>query len=196
MKVVKKNFSGSPVVLRLFLFLYCLLIMSVLVGLPYLLIQQDLRQSANDPQIQMSEDLARHLSKGEAVSAIPFPESVNMSEDLGEFVSIYDDKGGPIASTAYLNGQLPKVPIGVLLYAKTHGQNRITWQPQVGARAAIVVTPYKNGAISGYVVVGRSLREVEKREDQMFSIVSLVWIGLFCLISIIFFILPNLSKFR
>jgi len=165
--------------------------MSVLVSLPYFLVQQDLRQSANDPQIQMAEDLARHLSKGQAVSAISFPESVNMSEDLGVFVSIYDGKGQSVASTAYLNGQLPNVPLGVLLYAKEHGQNRITWQPQVGARAAIVVTPYQNGTSYGYVVVGRSLREVEKREDQIFSIVSLIWIGLFCLISVLFFFLPK-----
>ncbi|HUD19353.1 MAG TPA: hypothetical protein VMR81_02850 [Patescibacteria group bacterium] len=188
---MKKNFSGPPIFLRLFLFLSCVFIMSVLVSLPYFLVQQDLRQSANDPQIQMAEDLARHLSKGQAVSAISFPESVNMSEDLGVFVSIYDGKGQSVASTAYLNGQLPNVPLGVLLYAKEHGQNRITWQPQVGARAAIVVTPYQNGTSYGYVVVGRSLREVEKREDQIFSIVSLIWIGLFCLISVLFFFLPK-----
>ena len=56
-----------------------------------------------------------------------------------------------------------------------HGQDRITWQPRTGVRQAIVAV-YFHGRKTGYVVAGRSLREVEKRVDDLGLIVAAAWL--------------------
>lgn len=145
-------------------------------GLVYLAVQQDYRQSANDPQIQISEDLSRILSTGEdAVRVVP-PEIVDISASLATFIIVYDDLGQIVVSTAKLDGITPILPSGVLDFVKTHGQERLTWQPKIGVRSAIVVTRFV-GKSSGYILAGRSLREVEKREEQLMAQVSLAWVA-------------------
>lgn len=58
------------------------------------------------------------------------------------------------------------MPQGVLDSAQQHGQNRVTWQPEPRVRSAAVTVPF-GGAQPGYVLAGRSLREVEQREDNL-----------------------------
>ena len=50
-----------------------------LAGLGYVAVQQSYRQSANDPQIQMSEDISAALASGAPVQALVSPVKVNMA---------------------------------------------------------------------------------------------------------------------
>jgi hypothetical protein len=53
--------------------------------------------------------------------------------------------------------------------------NRVSWQPESGVRIAAVVVVY-GGAQPGFVLAGRSLREIEKRESQIEQITGIVWL--------------------
>jgi hypothetical protein len=157
---------------------YWLLIVIVvtgLTGLIYVAVQQDIRHGANDPQIQMAEDTAAKLANGELVQNVVPSEKVDIAKSLAPYVIIFDVSGNPIASSAQLDGQTPTIPPGVLDYVRQNGEDRITWQPQPGVRSAVVVTQYK-GLNSGFVLAGRSLREVEKREDDIMQILLFGWI--------------------
>lgn len=152
------------------IWLVFVLVITILCGLFYVSLQQTLRIGANDPQIQIAEDIAPTLSK---TSQLPILNPViDIKKSLATFVIIYNYQGTPVTSTAQLNGQMPNLPVGVFQYTQTHQQNRLTWQPESHLRFAIVVVPYGNK--SGYILVGRSIREVEKRIDQItiFTIIS------------------------
>jgi hypothetical protein len=147
---------------------------TLLCGLVYLAVQQDMRIGANDPQIQIAEDVARQISMGEnPLDFIP-PIKVDVSQSLANYIVIFDNKGKIIGSSAQLNGKDPVIPQGVLAQTEKLGENRFTWQPKTGIRSAVVVDYYK-GLNSGYVLVGRSLREVENRIDNLGLIMLLGW---------------------
>jgi hypothetical protein len=148
-----------------------------LVGLCYAAVQQDLRQSANDPQIQMSEDIATKLADGQPIQNVVPSEKVDIAKSLAPYIIVFDANGKPIASSAQLDGQIPTIPAGVTDYVKQNGEDRITWQPQSGVRSAVVVTQFK-GSNSGFVLAGRSLREVEIREDNILYLLTVGWIGM------------------
>jgi hypothetical protein len=59
----------------------------------------------------------------------------------------------------------------------SYSKDRITWQPQSGVRSAIVVTQFK-GPNPGFILAGRSLREVEIREDDIMHLIFLGWIAI------------------
>lgn len=155
-----------------------------LAGLVYGAVQQDYRQNANDPQIQMAEDIATLLNNGAAPASLTLPAPIDLSESLAPFVVIYDEQGKAIVGSAMLHNVIPTPPLGVLAYAETHdpsvilktGENRLTWQPEPNVREAIVVTHFQNSAQTGFVLVGRSLREVEARESRLTLMVSLAWL--------------------
>lgn len=165
----------------LYIWLVLAVITTLMCGLVYVAVQQSFRQSANDPQIQLSQDAASLLNTGVTPEAIKFPQLsvsddvVNLQESLAPFFLIADENGKTVAGNGFLNGELPDLPIGVYDFVKNHGEDRVTWQPQADVREAAVVTSYKNGDKSGYVVVGRSLREVEARESQLRQEVLLAW---------------------
>ena len=75
-------------------------------------------------------------------------------------------------ASAQLDGQIPELPKGVLDAARANGQNRVTWEPKEGVRIAAVVTRYDGG----FVLSGRSLREVEKRTEMLSKEVMVVWV--------------------
>jgi hypothetical protein len=61
-------------------------------------------------------------------------------------------------------------------YVKQNGEDRVTWQPEAGVRIAAVIEGY-GGAAPGYVLAGRSLREVEIREDQAEFFAGATWVA-------------------
>lgn len=150
------------------------LVITLVLGTVYLLCQQVYRMSANDPQIQISEDIANKLSQGTPLKNVLPAERVDMSKSLSTYVMLFDDSGNLLATNTTINGAVPSFPIGVLDYSRAHGQDRVTWQPESNIRQATVVT-YFNGASSGFVLVGRSLREVEIRENNLLFIVGFAW---------------------
>ncbi|MGE5073212.1 MAG: hypothetical protein ACM3MF_07275 [Anaerolineae bacterium] len=132
-------------------------VVTAMAALVFLTVQQALRQGANDPQIQMAEDTAAALDHGaSAESAVP-RERVELASSLAPFVVLYDASGKPVAGSGMLDGALPEYPTGALQASKQGGQNHVTWQPREGVRIASIVVPYQ----AGYVMAGRSLREVE-----------------------------------
>jgi hypothetical protein len=153
-----------------------------LCGLVYLTVQQSLRMGANDPQIQMAEDAASNLNAGASVESVVPTNKVDIAESLAPFVIIFDDSGKVLASSATLHGVIPAYPAGVLDYVRQKGQDRVTWQPEAGVRMATVVEPYKHG----FVMAGRSLIEVEKRESQVESLSGIallaIWVATFIVI--------------
>ncbi len=158
----------------------------------YTAVQKNFRSAANDPQIQIAEDLASLIEKG-SQSRIDLSQKVDISKSLAPFVIIYDANGKELASNAELNGTSPKVPSGVLNYAKLNGENRVTWQPADGVRIASVIKSF-NGNQSGFVVVGRSLREVEKRIDQLGFFALITWLAGMTLILIKHFISQKIIR--
>ena len=151
------------------------IVTTLLCGLVYLAIQHDLRIGGNDPQIQIAEDVAHQIGLGQnPLDFIP-PIKVEISQSLANYIIVFDDKGKILSSSAVLNGKDPVIPQGVFANTKKLGETRFTWQPATGIRSAVVVNYFK-GSTNGYVLVGRSLREVEKREDNIALIVFLAWI--------------------
>ena len=144
-------------------------------ALVYGAVQQDERQRANDPQIEISENIATYLKTGQDPAALNLGQPIDISKSLSPFVMVFDASGKLAISSAQLDGKNPDLPQGVLDAAKNKGQNRLTWMPGEDARAATITTYYKDKT-EGYVLAGRSLREVEKRERWLHLQVSIAWL--------------------
>jgi len=143
-------------------------------GLIYLVVQQDIRIGANDPQIQIAEDIASQLANGQNPQYFMPLTKTDISKSLANYVMFFNQDGGLISSSASLEGKSPTVPQGVFITTKQNHETRFTWQPQAGVRSAVVAIYYK-GAKPGFVLVGRSLREIEIRENQQEMIVLMGW---------------------
>ncbi len=126
----------------------------------YAVAQQNYRQGLNDPQIQMVEDAQTAINSGlspvEVVGRAPLFDA---EKSLAPFIVVYDSNYTPLESSASVGNTPPKPPSGVFEYAKAHGEDRVTWQPNPDTRIALVVRPTKNG----FVASGRNMREVEGR---------------------------------
>lgn len=151
-------------------------VITLLSGLLYASIQQVLRMNANDPQIQMAEDVASALTAGKPLDSVVPAAQIDIATSLAPYVVVFDASGKAIASSGLLHNQLPTFPSGVFDYVRQRGEDRITWQPEPTVRSATVVTSY-GGAQPGYVLAGRSLRESESRTDQLGLIIGLGWLG-------------------
>jgi hypothetical protein len=141
-------------------------------ALAYATVQQAYRQGANDPQIQMAQDVAYALEQGKSIEEVVPAEKIDMERSLAPFYIVYDLSEQPVAGTGYLNDSLQTLPQGVLEYTSEQGQNRITWQPQPNVRIAAVIVSYKDG----YVLAGRNMSEVEDRESQTTMFAGATWI--------------------
>ncbi len=150
-------------------------VITILSGFIYGAVQQDLRQSANDPQIQMAEDAARWLEGGALPLSVLPVITVDISQSLSPYLIVFNEQHNPLATSATLHGTTPVPPEGVFAFARTHGEDRLTWQPEIGVRSAIVVIHY-GGPQPGFVLTGRSLREVEKREEKLSFMTTAAWL--------------------
>ena len=144
-----------------------------LAGLIYVVVQQDLRTGANDPQQQLAEDAAAQLNAGTVPSALVSGTKVDLAASLAPFLVIYDTTGSVLATDGQLDGGPPKIPIGVLETARANGLDVVTWQPRPGLRFATVSLPWAGGS----VMAGRSLRLVEQRESQLELLVAAGWLA-------------------
>jgi hypothetical protein len=112
-----------------------------LAGLIYIVIQQDLRTGANDPQQQFAEDAAAQLNAGAAPSSLVTGVKVDLATSLAAFLVVYDAAGMVLATDGQLDGGPPVIPSGVLGSARTSGFDAVTWQPREGVRIATVTVP-------------------------------------------------------
>jgi hypothetical protein len=145
---------------------------ALLSGLVYLGTQQVIRAGANDPQIQLAEDIAAELSSGHSSNGLVATQLVDVASSLAPFVIVFDDSGIVRTSSGRLHDATPALPPGVLDYVRANGEDRITWQPEPGVRIAAVVTRY-TGKDTGFVLAGRNMREAERREDLALSLAAL-----------------------
>ena len=151
---------------------------TLLAALVYAAVQQSYRSGADDPQLQMAEDAAAELSAGVSTPAqLTSGPSVDLATSLAPYTIVYDAQGKVLASTGSLNGRAPTPPSGVLQTARLAGSDSITWQPADGVRSAIVVVPYGDTATGGTVLVGRSLRAIEQRENILVLMAAAAWIA-------------------
>ena len=150
-------------------------LVTILVGLIEVSVQQSYRMDANDPQLQMARDIAARIEKGQSIDRLMTNDSIDIAKSLAPFTVLYDNNNVPIQSNGLLDGKLPGIPAGVLQFAKNRGENVLSWQPRAGVRVALVVEPVHSASVS-FVAVGRSLLEVEKRESNLATMALICWL--------------------
>lgn len=138
----------------------------VLPATSYVLVQQDLRLSAYDPQIQLAEDAALATAGSTQPSAAVGSTPVEAAASLAPFVTIYDADMKPLASSGQFNGATLAPPTGSFDSAKAHAINKFTWVPAAGGRYAAVLV-YRGDTKPGYVLAARSMFEVESRIERI-----------------------------
>ncbi len=142
-------------------------------GLMYVVLQQNYRQNAYDPQVQINEDAMYGLVGGVTPDKLVPVNKVEIGQRVSPFVMVFGADKTYLAGSAVIDGKAPTLPDGVLDYTKTHGQDRFTWQPRSGIRIATVIK--YNGQY--FVLVGKNLREVENRIDLLGKQVLLAWLA-------------------
>ena len=163
--------------LRVIKLVLCVWVMTIVFGTIYASGQHILRTSADDSQVESAETTAQSLERGASPSSVlPNGPAVDLRSSLQSYLIIYDNDGNQIASNLRLDNRVVDVPDGVLEHARDVSDHRITWQPADGVRSDIVVKRYSNAAGSGFVVAGKSLREVEKHEDQLLLLCAIGWL--------------------
>ncbi|HEX6977463.1 MAG TPA: hypothetical protein VF185_03905 [Patescibacteria group bacterium] len=141
-------------------------------GLTYLTVQQNFRMNANDPQVQIAEDVVAAVDSGaDPKNIVPTTSKTDFGKILDPYVIVYDDNGDPIGASAQLDGKTPRLPSGTYDSVRKNGELRFTWEPKSGVRSAVVVKKF-NG---GFLLAGRSLREIEKRENNLFLQTGAAW---------------------
>jgi hypothetical protein len=117
---------------------------------------------------------------------------VDIGRSLAPWITVVDEKGTIISSSASLHGKARTVPIGVLDHARASGEERVTWQPEPGVRMATVVVHNRNG---GFVVAGRSLEESEARTAAYGRMILFGWfatlVGLLVIVTATEALLPR-----
>lgn len=147
-------------------------LITIIFGTIYITEQQSLRIGANDLQIQLAEDTATALNNGVAGGNID-SHKIDLARSLTAFIIVYDKTGHIVSGNGYLNNRIPTIPLGVLQQAQGRSYSFVTWQPQADVRIASVSVAANNY----YVLSGRSLKEVEKREDILLQLVLIGWLG-------------------
>jgi len=145
----------------------------------YAVPQTLLRQSLNDPQIELTGNLASEIQNGASPQALIPSHPVDMNTSLSPFVIAYDEHGHVLASSGQLDGVTPPLPAGVFDYVRQHGEERVTWQPRHGVRIASVVRHISGG---GFVLAGRNMREGEARIDHIFTAAQLMLLAMLSII--------------
>lgn len=166
--MVKRNLIARA----LLVFIPVVVAASILMALVFAAVQQDLRMGANDPQIQMAEDAATQLDAGASPASVVPAAPVDLARSLAPFLIIFGRDGGPLASSASLDGQTPRPPVGVFDAVTNSRRSEITWAPRPEVREAAVIVAYRDG----YVLAGRSLRLTEQRADALAQVVILLFL--------------------
>jgi hypothetical protein len=153
-------------------YLTAFVLVSCICGFVYTLVQQDLRQGANDPQIELAENSSKALAKVQNIDV--GTGKVDIANSLSPYIIVVDKDKKVLATSAILDGQAPTPPAGIFDTAKKRGLYSVTWQPRPGVRQALAIVPVPNDK-GQFVAVGRSLREVEKRIDRVFLMTAAAW---------------------
>jgi len=156
-------------------YLAAIAIVTVFSAIIYVSVQQSYRGNANDPQLQIAGDIANRLNEGKAIDHFMQGDTVDVARSLSVFKVLYDSNKLPIHATGLLDGKLPRLPKGVFDFARRNMENVFTWQPRNGVRVAMVLMA-STAPHRGFVGVGRSLIEIERRESNLTTMVFTSWI--------------------
>ncbi len=148
--------------------------------LAYLVAQQSLRLSADDVPAALAESTVSQLDRGVAPDQALQPDRIELTHSLSPFVLVFDASGQLVTSSATLEGQSPRYPLGALESASARGENRVTWQPEAGVRLATVARPWSGG----FVVAGQSLRLTEQHIDTIGALCVAGWLTTQALIAL------------
>lgn len=157
----------------LVLWLIIMFLVTFTSSLVYLVTQQSLRLGANEQPMQLATDTAIKLEKGESANQAVPTDKVDISESLSPFVMVFDSNKNLLSSSGVMYNIIPTYPKGVLDFVSQNGEDRVTWQPQARLRFATVAIKTNDG----YIVAGRSLREVEKLIGDIGRLVLLAWLA-------------------
>lgn len=143
-------------------------------GLLFFSMQQNYKLNANDPQAQIAQELITGATQGQdPATLVPPIGSTELGSSLAPFLFVANATGTVVGSSIIVDGKNPVIAESLLAYAKLKGENKLTWEPKKGVRAALVVMPYTSEADSGFVIVGRSLKEVDSRIKAQGIIIAL-----------------------
>jgi len=149
--------------------------MTLVCILVYITVQQVYRSSANDPQLQMAQDVAIAINKSVDPKSLPATQTgIEISEGLSPYVLVFDPSGNIVAGSATLNGKVLRIPQGVIDYIRKNGRDAASWQPQPGVRQAMVGISAANGKY--IVAAGRSLSPTEERIGRLGEQVVFGWV--------------------
>jgi len=149
---------------------------SLIAGMVYLVAHQVLRQSANDPQIQLAEDWTDQIVGGTDANRLNLGNFIDPARSLAPFGIVYDQDGNIVASSVSSPSTM-KQPNGVFdtVDAAADKTARYTWQPASGERYAAVLRRATFDNKSYYVLAGRNLRAVEDRIQRVAGIIAAGW---------------------
>ncbi len=167
---------------KIFYILVCFLV-TLFSGLVFVTTQQSLRLSANDPQAQITQDILNSLSQGADPKQLS-PTTVDMTKATSAFVIIYDNNEKAVGTTVQLDKKTPVPPKGAFEKTKKNNESRFTWEPKDELRQAVVMVKYKDG----FVLVGKSLGEIENRIKIIMRIVGVAWVVGIAATSLAFFL--------
>jgi hypothetical protein len=159
-------------------------------SLVYLVAQQSLRLGANELPVQLVKDTAIKIQNGQSPELAVPAEKIDISKSLYTFVMVFNSNKELIATSGMMGSIKPAYPKGVLDNTAIKGENRVTWQPQVGLRYATVAKKF-NGE---YIVAGRSLQETESLIDIITRLVGLEWLACAVCSSIAFLVIYIVAK--
>ena len=167
-------------------YLSATIIVTVIIGLVYVAVQQTYRTAANDPQTEILSALKERMENG-VVPVPPDSGSLDLEKSLSVFVAAYDSTGSALWSTGYLQGNKPHLPLSLFQQAGINGEHWVTWQPQRGVRMSIGIMAVNGGPVS-YIVAGRSLKLVEQRVSKLLTLIFVCWLICICVILINWFV--------
>jgi|GEM_PF-1815001 len=139
--------------------------------------QQVLRLDADRQPTHLVSAAETQLAQGQDTSTLLTAPHSEISSNIwlegtAPFTAVYDAAGEPIAGDATLHGTLPQPPKGIFAYLREHGHHKVTWQPELGIRVALVGQHLPDGR---FVLAGQSLIRSETREVQFHSLLLWIW---------------------
>ncbi len=150
-------------------------IITLFCGLVYVTVQQVYRQTANDPQIAMVQEISEQLSEKIDPASLVSSYKMKMDKTQNPFIIILDGSLKILVSNVDLNGEIPIPPKGVFETAKNEKEFRVTWQPRNDIRIASVIQ-YTKSPSEYYVLAGKSLNETESRIEQLIHFCMIFWV--------------------
>ena len=150
---------------------------TLIMGTVFFTAHHVLRQTANDPQIQLAEDWADQINGGTDANRLNLGPFIDPARSLAPFGIVYDQSGNILASSVSAPSTM-KQPDGVFdtVDASAQKEARYTWRPANGERYATVLKRVSFQDKTYYVLAGRNLREVDSRIDRMEWILLTGWV--------------------